>query len=169
MDNRVEKWSAQIEAFKQQDVYREYREAYSNKQRRKDPEKLPFTPRVTQDVDSWSPLKPVISVEKYSVRQFRGLVKAWKRAVYRAMGYKDLYIPEQFSDVETSIIKWSDAQCGWCGAKAHWKCPCFKIGYCCFDCQRHHWISQHKEEHNHLFLTLKESRGGANMDFPGEG
>ena len=144
MENRLEKWHLQVELFKKTSEYQQYREQFTDADRRR--LKMPFTPRIVRKTHKrWSPANPVVSVENVSKRAFDGIIKTWKKHVYDIM----LYVPEQYSFSEGHISNWSDIRCGHCGLRGYYKCPCWCVAYCSAACQTRDWPS-HKRLHGQL-------------------
>lgn len=152
------KWAGQIDLFKKTDVYKRYRKAVSDEDRRGNERVLPLTPRLVRKRDvQWKSKNPVVSVKTTAKRSFDGTLKQWKSLIYQwdqrnqhdDSDYPDLYIPEQFSSPESTPQKephkWSDIKCLNCGSQAHYKCSgCYRVAYCSFSCRNEIWPSHER-------------------------
>lgn len=157
---REKKWGGQIDLFKKTDVYKRYRAAVTDQDRRNKEHILPLTPRLVRNEKAkWRAKDPVISVKTVPKRSFDGTLKRWKRLIYEwdqrnqqeaqdsSSEDPDLFIPEQFLTPEPSPEKrkWSDIKCLNCGSEAHYKCTgCYRVAYCSFSCRNEVWPSHER-------------------------
>ena len=128
MDLRVQQWQKQIDLFKKSDTYIYYRLHVTDEERLQ--QNLPMTPRIARQ-GKWTRKKPLINVEVTSKRSFDGNLSRWKREIWDWVNENRIFVPQQYD--------FDDSKCEWCGERAKWKCPCFRVGYCSKECQTAGW------------------------------